>query len=293
MTKTMQWVAAAVLSLSASAWAAGPLKVGVSAVTAPSLEAAAQEARRQGLDVQVVEFSDWTAPNAALNAGDLDANFFQHLPFLGNAIEKAGYQLRPVGVGLLTNIGVFSRKYTSLSAIPEGATVSVYDDVTNQGRHLLFLQKLGLIELKDPSNRFSTIHDIAHNPKKLKLIEIPGPQLARALADVDMAVGAPLYFVAAGQLDVASSGLAYSGAEDVQYAIHFVARKNANGSDAVDPRLQQLIDIYQNSDVVRQKIFETQGRDARLYSLPWLNEAKQGQGGAATAQPAGAQRANQ
>lgn len=265
-----------VLALATGALLAGtavaaPLKVGVSAVTAPSLEAAAEVARQQGLDVQVVEFSDWTAPNAALNAGDLDANFFQHLPFLNNANEKAGYQLRPVGLGLLTNIGVFSKKYNNIAEIEGGATVSVYDDVTNQGRHLLFLQKLGLITLKDPSNIFSTIHDIQDNPKKLRFVEIPGPQLARALADVDVAVGAPLFFVAAGQLDVASSGLAYSGAEDVQYAIHFVARKQADGSDAVDPRLLQLIEVYQHSTEVRQKIFETQGRDERLYALPWLN----------------------
>lgn len=274
MMKTLRRAVAlgtlSMLGVVTASFAAQPLKVGVSAVTAPSLEAAAQVAKQQGLDVQVIEFSDWTAPNAALNAGDLDANFFQHLPFLNNANEKAGYQLRPVGLGLLTNIGVFSKKYKNIADIEDGATVSVYDDVTNQGRHLLFLQQLGLIQLKDPSNIFSTIHDISENPKKLRFVEIPGPQLARALSDVDVAVGAPLFFVAAGQLDVASSGLAYSGAEDVQYAIHFVVRKADGGSDALDPRLQQLIEVYQNSDEVRQKIFETQGRDERLYALPWL-----------------------
>lgn len=255
------------ITVAATYSVAAPLKVGVSAVTAPSLEVAAQEARKQGIDVQVVEFSDWTTPNEALAAGDLDANFFQHIPFLNNAVKNRGYRFKVVDVGLLTNVGVFSKKYKSLSDVPQDATVSVYDDVTNQGRQLIFLQKLGLIRLKQPDNAFSSVNDIADNPRRLKFVEIPGPQLARALADVDLAVGAPLFFVAAGQQDIASGGLAYSGAEDVQYAIHFITR----AADSVDPRLTKLIGIYQQSDVVRKQLHDSNGKDSRLYTLPWLN----------------------
>lgn len=262
--------------VAAGAGAAEPLKIGVSAVTAPSIEVAAAQARQQGLEVQVVEFSDWTAPNTALAAGDLDVNFFQHIPFLNNAIAQRGYRFKAIDVGMLANIGLFSKKFQALGDIAPRSRVAIYDDVTNQGRHLLFLQKLGLITLKDPSNVFSTVHDIASNPLDLQFVEIPGPQLARALDDVDVAVGAPLYFVAAGQLDVASSGLAYSGAEDVQYAMHFVvrapqaARKGDADTDTVDPRVRAFIDIYHQSDAVRQHIHAAQGNDARLYALPWL-----------------------
>ncbi|CAM4209135.1 MetQ/NlpA family ABC transporter substrate-binding protein [Kerstersia similis] len=255
--------------LMAAAVQAAPLKIGVSAVTAPSLEATAAEAKKQGLDVEVIEFSDWTAPNEALAAKDLDANFFQHLPFLDNAAKARGYRFKVVDVGFLMNVGLFSKSIRSLDAVPEGATISVYDDVTNQGRQLLFLQKLGLIKLKNPEDSFSTVHDIIENPKKLKFVEVPGPQLARALDDVDLAVGAPLFFVAAGRNDVASGGLAYSGAEDEKYAIHFVARDG----EPTDPRLQQLIRIYQESPVVRRQIHESLGQDEKLYTLPWLERA--------------------
>lgn len=256
------------LTVAAVALHAQPLKIGVSAVTAPSLEVAAAEARRQGLEVQVIEFSDWTTPNEALAAGDLDANYFQHLPFLENVVKARGYRFKVVGVGLLTNIGLFTKKFASIDAISDGARISVYDDVTNQGRHLLFLQKLGLIRLKEPDNAFSTVHDIVENPRKLRFVEIPGPQLARALDDVDLAVGAPMFFVSAGQLDIAASALAYSGSEDIKYAIHFVARDDES---ATDPRLRKLIQIYQQSPIVRAHIHDSQGRDERLYTLAWTS----------------------
>lgn len=267
--KKKLWLAlgAAGLTLAVAAQAA-PVKIGVSAVTAPSLEATAAEARKQGLDVEVIEFSDWTTPNEALASGDLDANYFQHLPFLENAVKVRGYRFKVADVGFLMNVGVFSKSIRSLDAVPDGATVSVYDDVTNQGRQLLFLQKLGLIKLKNPEDSFSTVYDITENPRKLKFVEIPGPQLARALDDVDLAVGAPLFFVAAGRSDVASSGLAYSGAEDEKYAIHFVVRDG----EPADPRLQQVIRIYQDSLVVRAQIHESLGKDEKLYTLPWLEK---------------------
>lgn len=267
LAKKKIWLAlsAAGLAMSMAAQAA-PLKIGVSAVTAPSLETAAAEAKKQGLEVEVIEFSDWTAPNEALAAKDLDANYFQHLPFLDNAAKARGYHFKVADVGFLMNVGLFSRTIQALEAVPEGATISVYDDVTNQGRQLLFLQKLGLIRVKNPEDAFSTVHDITENPRKLKFVEVPGPQLARALDDVDLAVGAPLFFVAAGRSDVASGGLAYSGAEDEKYAIHFVTR----AGEPEDPRLRQLIRLYHESPVVRAQIHESLGKDEKLYTLPWL-----------------------
>ena len=257
-------VVATLLSGAGSALAA-PLKIGVSAVTAPSLEVAAAEAKKQGLDVQVIEFSDWTLPNTALAAGDLDANYFQHLPFLAEATKAKGYRFKVIDAGLLINQGLFSRKIKSISAIPNGATISVYDDATNQTRQLHFLQTLGLVKLKDGTNALASIHDIVDNPRKLKFIEAPGPQLARAFDDVDLSVGAPLYFVAAGRQDVATNALAYSGAEDLKYAIHFVSREdNAN-----DPRLKQLAHIYQTSPAVQAQIHNALAKNAKLYILPW------------------------
>lgn len=254
--------------LAASPALAAPLKIGVSAITAPSLEVAAAEAKAQGLDVQVIEFSDWTAPNAALAAGDLDANYFQHLQFLEAASKASGYKLEAVSPGFLINIGLFSKSLKSLDDLKNRSTVSVYDDAANQARQLQFLQHLGLITLRDGAGALASLEDITANPKQLKFVEIPGPQLARALDDVDAAVGSPLFFVAAGRQDVAKGGLAYSGAEDLQYAVHFVSRPD----NATDPRLLQLIRIYQESPAVRKQIHDSLAQDEKLYTLSWLKK---------------------
>ncbi len=265
LKKLIAAVSIMTLLISASSVIAAPLKIGVSAVTAPSLEVAAAEAKKQGLDVEVIEFSDWTLPNAALAAGDLDANYFQHLPFLAEASKAKGYHFKVIASGLLINLGLFSKNIKSIADIKNGATISVYDDATNQTRQLYFLQKLGLIKLKDNANALASIHDIADNPKKLKFVEAPGPQLARAFDDVDLSVGASLFFVAAGRQDIATSALAYSGAEDLKYAIHFVAREdNAN-----DPRLKKLTQIYQTSPAVQAQIHNALAKDDKLYTLPW------------------------
>ncbi len=105
---------------------AGALTVGVTpGALADSIETAAEEARAQGLDVKVVEFSDWTTPNLALENGDLDVNYFQHRAFLDNAVKETGYKLADVGLGILPNIGLYSAKYTALDQLPEGARVAI------------------------------------------------------------------------------------------------------------------------------------------------------------------------
>lgn len=124
---------AAMLSVPMGAMA-DELVIGVTpGALADSIEVAADEARGAGLDVRVVEFSDWTTPNLALDAGDLDLNYFQHKAFLDNAIAETGYKLVSVGLGLLPNIGLYSTRYQSFEALPEGARVGVASDPVNQG----------------------------------------------------------------------------------------------------------------------------------------------------------------
>ena len=128
---------AAMLSVPMGAMA-DELVIGVTpGALADSIEVAADEARGAGLDVRVVEFSDWTTPNLALDAGDLDLNYFQHKAFLDNAIAETGYELVSVGLGLLPNIGLYSTRYPSFDALPDGARVGVASDPVNQGRGLL------------------------------------------------------------------------------------------------------------------------------------------------------------
>ncbi len=247
---------------------AQPLRIGVTpGAIADSIETAAQEARKQGLDVKVVEFTEWTGPNTALQAGDLDANYFQHLPFLENAVKDRNYKFTVVAPGLLPNQGLFSLKVKRFEDLKEGARVAVAGDPANQGRGLLLLERAGLIKLRDGVGARATVNDVVANPKKLKLVEIEGPQLVRALDDVDLAQGVTSHYVAAGKADVAAkNGLLYTGTEDVRYAIHFVSRQD----NATDPRLLRFIRIYQESPAVRQRIHASYASNDKFYSLPWL-----------------------
>ncbi|WP_157264347.1 MetQ/NlpA family ABC transporter substrate-binding protein [Azohydromonas aeria] len=245
------------------------LKVGASAgVHADTMEAAAREARKQGLDVKVIEFTDWTTPNTALQAGDLDLNYFQHQAFLDNAVKERGYKFAVAGIGVLPNIGLFSYRIKKFDELKDGAKVAVASDPVNQGRGLSLLEKAGLIKLRDGVGVRGTVNDIVANPKKLKLVEVEGPQLVRAIDDVDLAQGIPAHFVSAGKPQVAGSGLLYTGVADQVFAIRFVTRQdNAN-----DPRIGKFVKIFQESRAVRNEVHRLFGNDAKLYSLPWLNQ---------------------
>ena len=251
-------------ALSASAQT---LRIGASAgVHADALHAAVADARKQGLDVKVIEFTDWTTPNEALAAGDLDLNYFQHQAFLDNAIQQRGYKFAVAGIGVLPNIGLFSYRIKKFSELKDGAQVGVASDPVNQGRGLALLEKAGLIRLREGVGVRGTVNDVVANPKKLKLVEIEGPQLVRAIDDLDLAQGIPAHFVSAGKPQVASSGLLYTGVSDSLFAIRFVARKdNVN-----DPRVKKFVEVFQNSQAVRDQISKSFGGDAKLYTLAWL-----------------------
>ncbi|MGO4303392.1 MetQ/NlpA family ABC transporter substrate-binding protein [Cupriavidus sp. RAF12] len=246
---------------------AAPLTIGVTPGSlADSVEVAATEARKQGLDVKVIEFTDWTTPNVALAAGDLDLNYFQHQAFLDNAIKERGYKFRSVALGVLPNIGLYSTHIKRFEDLKEGARVGVANDPVNQGRGLLLLQKAGLIKLRDGVGAKGSINDIAANPRKLKWVEVEGPQLVRALDDVDLAQGYPAHFVNAGKPQVAGAGLLYSGVDDTYFAIRFVTREdNAN-----DTRVARFVKIYQESPAVRKQLGTSFANNDKLYSLPWL-----------------------
>lgn len=244
---------------------AGTLRIGVvPGAYADSVNIAAQEAKKEGIDVKVVEFTDWTTPNVALNSGDLDVNYFQHEPFLKNANEKQGFELVAVDTGILSNIGLYSLKHKTIADIPEDGKVAIANDPVNQGRGLLLLQKSGLIKLKANVGFLGTLDDITENPKKLQFVEVEGPQLARITSDVDLALGYPHFIVAAKAFDP-SSGLIYSGIEDAQFAIRFVTRKD----HANNPDLKKFIEIYHSSAAVSKDIHRAFSNDDRLYALAW------------------------
>ncbi|RMX07695.1 MetQ/NlpA family ABC transporter substrate-binding protein [Corticibacter populi] len=248
--------------------AADKLRIGVvPGAYADSINVAAKDAKTQGIDVEVIEFTDWTTPNVAVNSGDIDINYFQHQPFLDNAVQKNGFKLASAGTGILANVGLYSLKHPSVGQVPQGGKVGIANDPVNQGRGLLLLQKVGLITLKPDVGYLGTIDDIVENPRKLSFTEVEGPQLVRITGDVDIAQGYPHFIVAAKAFDP-SSGLAYSGIEDAQFAIQFVVKDDR----VQDPVVQKFIQIYQNSQAVRDETHRAFSNDDRLYTLAWLKK---------------------
>ncbi|WP_186417250.1 MetQ/NlpA family ABC transporter substrate-binding protein [Bosea sp. CS1GBMeth4] len=181
------------LGLAASLVLAGPalaqqnqvIRIGVSpGPHAEILEKVKPIAARKGLDLKIIEFSDYVVPNQALAAGELEANSFQNQPYLDNQVKDRGFKLVSVGLTVNFPLGIYSSKYKSWAEVPDGATVAIQNDPTNGGRSLLLLQDKGAIKLKDGVGFKPSVADIVSNPKKLKIIEIEAAQTPRSLADV-------------------------------------------------------------------------------------------------------------
>lgn len=141
----------------------------------------------QGIDLHILVVEDYNIPNRALADGEVDANFFQHIPFMEAQIHQFGYPIESYGKIELEPMGLYSKKIKSLSDLKNGAQIAVPNDPTNEGRALLLLQAEGLIELDDPHSLQATVLNISENPKNLKFIEADAAMLPRTLEDVDVA----------------------------------------------------------------------------------------------------------
>ena len=192
-------LSAALATLLATPALAETIKVGVTiGPHAQIMEKVVPEAKKLGLDLKVIEFSDYVIPNQALAQGDIDLNSFQHGPYLQNQIAKTNWKLVAVGNTILTPMGFYSKKYKSFAEIPVGATIAIQNDPTNSARSLKLLADNGLIKMRAGAPVTAGVLDIAENPKKLKFIELDAAQLPRALPDVDAAAVNNNYAVQAG-----------------------------------------------------------------------------------------------
>jgi len=151
------------------------------------MEVVKQVAAKNGLTIKIVEFSDYVQPNAALAGGDLDANSYQHQPYLDAQVKDRGYKLVRIADTVTFPMGIYSKKVKSLAELQPGAKIAVPNDPTNGGRALLLLQKQGLIKLRADAGLKAMPLDIVENPRKLKIVELDAAQIPRSLADVDAA----------------------------------------------------------------------------------------------------------
>jgi D-methionine transport system substrate-binding protein len=148
----------------------------------------AQEALKRGLTVKLSVFNDYTQPNEALENGELDANAFQHKPYLDNQIKTRGYHIVPVGYTAVWPIGLYSRKHHKAADLPSGAVIGVPNDPSNEGRALRVLESQGLIKLKPEAGILATTQDITANPRKIVVKELDAGIVGRSIDDLDAAV---------------------------------------------------------------------------------------------------------
>jgi D-methionine transport system substrate-binding protein len=148
----------------------------------------AKEAEKRGLTIKLTVFNDYTQPNEALENGELDANAFQHKPYLDNQIKTRGYHIVPVGFTAVWPIGLYSRKVHAVADLPEGAVIGVPNDPSNEGRALRLLEREGVIKLKPEAGILATAQDITENPKKLQIKELDAGIVGRSIDDLSAAV---------------------------------------------------------------------------------------------------------
>lgn len=239
--------AAILLSRAASAQEVGttarPARVGVTAgVHAQVLERVAAALRPDGPVIRITEFADFIQPNAALAGGDIDANTYQHQPFLDQQVKDRGYRIVPVGRTVMTAMAVFGTKVKRTADLPRGARIAIPNDPTNGGRALVLLAGAGLITLRNGGDFRSTPLDILTNPKELRIVELDAAQIARSLPDLDAGAVTGNYAVAAG-LDPLNDSLAVEQAGPAlirQYCCLVVVRQG----DEAKPWAARLAGAY-------------------------------------------------
>ena len=241
----MKKLLAAVAAFAAiSANAAETLSIAATAVPhAEILEVVKPTLAKEGVDLKVKVFTDYIQPNVQVAEKRLDANFFQHQPYLDEFNKGKGTNLVSIAGVHLEPLGAYSSKYKKLDEIPSGANVVIPNDATNGGRALLLLQKAGLITLKDKANILSTPKDIAENPKNLKIRELEAATLPRVLTQVDLALINTNYAIEA-KLNPKADALFIEG-DDSPYVNILVARPDNKDSDA----LKKLVGALHSPEV--------------------------------------------
>lgn len=228
----------------------GVLKVGATPEPhAEILKLVVDDLAAQGITMEIIEFTDYVTPNEALESGQIDANFFQHLPYMDTFNSEKGYHLVNAGGIHIEPMALYSKKVSSLDAL-KNATIAIPNDPTNEGRALLLLQSAGLITLDADAGITATPVDITDNPMNIKFRELEAATLPRVLADVDAAVINGNYAIPAG-LTAQVDGLYVEGA-DSPY-VNVVAVKDGRAQDASIVALVKALQSQEVADFIAER----------------------------------------
>lgn len=231
-----------------------PKEIKIGATAGPHAQVAdavAKEAQKQGINLKVVEFSDYVTPDKALADGDIQLNAYQHVPFMENFNKQNGSNLVAIGKTILMPMGLYSNSIHSAQDVPNGAIVAIPNDPTNGGRGLALLAKAGLITLKDGVGFKATVADITSNPKNLQIQELEAAQLPRSLDDVTVAA-IPMNYVQSAGLNVEKQGF-FLEPKDEPLAVMILA---VRAQDKDNETYKKIADIYK-SEAIKKFIDET------------------------------------
>ena len=239
-----------VLSLGVGGAEAAKIKLGVDGGPHEEIGELVQKlAAGKGLEVELVRFSDFILPNAALADGDIDVNSFQHLPYMEEMMKDRGYKLVSIGKTVLMPLGVYSETVKSLDAIKNGMTVAIPNDPSNGGRALLLLQDRGLIEVDPAKELLPTVLDVTKNPHEFKFVELEASQMVRAIQDSDLSIITTNYAVESGL--VPAKDALFIESSKSPYVNIIAVREGEEGR----PEFKTLVECY-NSDAVKAFVDE-------------------------------------
>lgn len=232
-------------------------KIVVGASPAPHaeiLKKAAELLKDKGYELEIIEFTDYVQPNIALNNGDIDANFFQHQPYLDKFNKEQSANLVAAGVIHYEPFGLYPGKTATIDALADKAQIAVPNDSSNEARALILLEAQGLIKLNPDAGFEATVKDIVENPKNLEILEIAAEQLPRSLQDVDMAVINGNYAIDAG-LDVKTDAIAIEDEQSISATTYGNILAVKDGNQDKDS-IKALVEVLK-SDEIRTFIEET------------------------------------
>lgn len=260
MKKRTALILAIILSVSLTACGGGqgaegpsgdeltPVNVGATPVPhCEILEFVKDKMADRGYDLQIVEFTDYVMPNQATETGELDANFFQHVPYMDDFNENNGTHLVSVFPVHFEPYGLYPGRVAAVSALPDGAIIAVPNDATNEARALALLEAAGLIKLAEGAGLMATINDITDNPKDLDIREVEAAAIPRVLPDVDMAVINGNFALQAG-LNVGKDAVAVEDKESIG-AVTFANPIVVKEGNENNPGVLALIDVLKSDDV--------------------------------------------
>ncbi|VDG98490.1 D-methionine-binding lipoprotein metQ precursor [Lysinibacillus sphaericus] len=233
------------------------VKIGVTGSDGEVWPILKEKAKAEGIEIELIEFADYTLPNQALANGDIDLNSFQHIAFLSQFTKENNADLTPIGATIIAPMGIYSEKLKSIDDIEDGARIAIPDDPSNQARALKLLESAGLIKLADDFGLFGDPSKIVENPRKLDIYPIVAQQTPRVLPDVAASV---INNGVAGQagFDPVKDPI-YLEDSDNENTLPYVNIFAARSADKNNETYQRIIELYHEEDVKKAVEADTNG----------------------------------